>query len=439
MLAMADQEFHQQVYDHRLRELVWRTGDVCIATDSGVPRSTAAGWLRICPRPVISLDVFGMVHTDLEAEVVKLRRRIRILTSIVGLLVSLVRATGCRLDRVDVSDRKTRSVVLRAAERARKFLPTSSVLRILGISGSRYNAWLLTERGCGLSDEETCPRSIPSKLMPTEVCVIQEMVTDECYRHIPTGRLAVLAQRMGRVFASPSTWYRLARTRGWGRPRYRLHPSSPKTGVRASKPNELWHVDASAVRLVDGTKIWLHAVIDNFSRRILAWRVVERFEIASTVAVLKEALANAVSADGRPRLMVDGGNENFNGDVDDLVDRGLISRVRALADIQFSNSMIESWWSGLKHQWLFLHRLESAAAVRRLVEFYVPEYNETIPHSAFSGQTPDEVYFGRDDGVAAKLEAANEAARQRRLEANRAAWCNRCEDIQRPVLGWALA
>ena len=115
MLAMADQEFHQQVYDHRLRELVWRTGDICIATDSGVPRSTAAGWLRTCPRPVISLDVFDMAHTDLEAEVVKLRGRIRILTSVVGLLVSLVRATGCRLDRVDVSDRKTRSVVLRAA------------------------------------------------------------------------------------------------------------------------------------------------------------------------------------------------------------------------------------------------------------------------------------------------------------------------------------
>jgi len=435
---MVDQEFHQQVYDHRLRELVWRTGDICIATDSGVPRSTAAGWLRTCPRSVISLDVFDMAHADLQAEVVKLRGRIRILSSIVGLLVSLVRATGCRLERVDVCDRKTRSAVLRAADRARKFIPTSSVLRVLGISGSRYNAWLLTERGCGLGDEATCPKSIPTKLMATEVRVIQEMVTDECYRHIPTGRLAVLAQRMGRVFASPSTWYRLARTRGWRRPRYRLHPSSPKTGVRASKPDELWHVDASAVRLVDGTKIWLHAVIDNFSRRILAWRVVERFEIASTVAVLKEAVANAVSADDRPRLMVDGGIENFNGDVDDLVDRGLISRVRALADIRFSNSMIESWWSGLKHQWLFLHRLESAAAVRRLVEFYVPEYNETIPHSAFAGQTPDEVYFGSDDGVAAKLEVANEAARQRRLDANRAAWCNRCEDIQGPVSGWAL-
>jgi len=53
--------------------------------------------------------------------------------------------------------------------------------------------------------------------------------------------------------------------------------------------------------------------------------------------------------------------------------------------------MIESWWSKLKHQWLFLHRLETVAAVRRHVAFYVPEYNATIPHAAFLGQTPDEI------------------------------------------------
>ncbi|MFN2374986.1 MAG: hypothetical protein ABR538_00490 [Candidatus Binatia bacterium] len=39
--------------------------------------------------------------------------------------------------------------------------------------------------------------------------------------------------------------------------------------------------------------------------------------------------------------------------------------------------MIASWWSKLKHQWLFLHRLETAAAVRRHVAFYVAEYNAT--------------------------------------------------------------
>jgi transposase InsO family protein len=69
--------------------------------------------------------------------------------------------------------------------------------------------------------------------------------------------------------------------------------------------------------------VWLHAVIDNFSRRILVWRVAERFEIANAAAILEEAVGNTVSADELPTLMTDGGIENFNGEVDALVGEGL--------------------------------------------------------------------------------------------------------------------
>ena len=121
--------------------------------------------------------------------------------------------------------------------------------------------------------------------------------------------------------------------------------------------------------------------------------------------------------------------KDFNDGVDALVGDGLLSRVRALVDVRVSNSMIESWWSKLKHRWLFLHRLETAAAVRRYVEFYVAEYNATIPHAAFFGQTPDEIYFGRGKGIPARLEAGKRAARARRLKVNRAAWCERCHNL----------
>jgi hypothetical protein len=47
----------QHRYDHRLRSLVQRTRDVTIATDLGVPRSTARGWLGKAPKVVVSLDV----------------------------------------------------------------------------------------------------------------------------------------------------------------------------------------------------------------------------------------------------------------------------------------------------------------------------------------------------------------------------------------------
>jgi len=124
--------------------------------------------------------------------------------------------------------------------------------------------------------------------------------------------------------------------------------------------------------------------------------------------------------------MADGGVENFNGAVDELVGSGLLSRVRALVDVRFSNSMIETWWRTIKHQWLFLHRLETLSAVRRHVGFYVAEYNATIPHAAFCGQTPDEVYFGHGAEIPAELEAERRATQARQLAANRALSCSAC-------------
>ena len=82
--------------------------------------------------------------------------------------------------------------------------------------------------------------------------------------------------------------------------------------------------------------------------------------------------------------------------------------------------MIEAWWRALKHHWLFLNELDTISRVRKLVEFYVREHNSRLPHSAFRGQTPDEMYFGTGKDVPKQLAASNVAARQTRLAANRA-------------------
>jgi transposase InsO family protein len=94
--------------------------------------------------------------------------------------------------------------------------------------------------------------------------------------------------------------------------------------------------------------------------------------------------------------------------------------------VVFSNSLIEAWWRSLKHHWLFLHPLDSLARVRSLVAFCVAEHNAKIPHSAFQGQTPDEVYFRTGDHVPGLLAANRVDARAARLAANRAARCKAC-------------
>jgi putative transposase len=429
IIRMTTSRRAQQRYDHRLRDLIHHTGDVTIATDLGVPRSTARGWLRKAPTVAITMDVTNIKTFELQQEVLELRRRVKKLKALLQLALALLRSSGFTLTHQRLPDGRDKTRILRAVARARDFVPLRPLLRFLQVSPSRFHAWRRLQNACALDDRSSCPHTSPHRLTPREVLAIKDMVTAGEYRHVPTGTLAVLAQRLGKVWASPSTWYHLVRKYGWRRPRLRLHPAKPKIGLRTTRANEMWHIDTTVIRLLDGTRAYLHAVIDNFSRRILAWRVAETFAPANSVAVLVEAGRAATPSETTPLVLADSGVENVNGQVDELITTGVLRRVLALTELKFSNSMIEAWWRSLKHQWLFLHSLDTVTTVRRLVAFYVQEHNTVLPHSAFRGQTPDEMYFGTGDAVPADLTARAAAARQSRKETNRSAACGKCPSI----------
>lgn len=113
----------------------------------------------------------------------------------------------------------------------------------------------------------------------------------------------------------------------------------------------------------------------------------DRSTAANSVAVLLAASGQATSPDGTPHVLADGGVENVNAQVDALAHAGIVRRLLALTECTYSNSLIEAWWRSLKHQWLFLHPLDSVATVHRLVASYVDEHNRVIPHAAFRGLT----------------------------------------------------
>ena len=420
----------QRRYDHRLRDLVRRTGDVTIATDLGVPRSTARGRLAATPTVVISLDVASLTDAaELQQEILKLRQRVEKLAALLRLALALLQISEFRLSSARLPEGEAKLRILRAVNREGECLPLRAVLRFLHLSPSRFQVWRRRQTACALDDRSSCPRIAPHQLTRAEVDAIRDMVTAFEYRHVPTGTLAVLAQRLNTVSASPSTWYRLVRRYGWRRPRLRIHPAKPKVGLRTSRPDEIWHIDTTVIRLLDGTRAYLHAVIDNFSRRILAWRVADTFAPGNTVAVLLEASRGATRSASAPVVLADAGVENVNAQVDVLIESGILRRLLAFTELKFSNSMIEAWWRSLKHQWLFLHSLDSVATIRRLVAFYVHEYNAVLPHSAFRGQTPDEMYCGTGDAVPADLTSRTAAARRARAEANRTASCETCPSL----------
>jgi putative transposase len=425
-MVMATKTRTQNRYDHRLQEFVRTTQDIRCALKHGVPRSTARSWLTAPRAEVVTVDVLDMDATRLQQEVLRLRRRIQKLTALLRVVLVVLKISGYSLNQTRLPDGNDKRSLLRAIERSRSVLPLPAVLRVLGLSPSRYHHWNRAQP-CELDDRPSCPRLSPHQLTAAEVQAIHELVTSDEYRHVPTGTLALLAQRIGKVFASASTWYRLVRDNQWRRPRQRIHPAGPKVGIRASRPNEIWHIDTTLIRLLDGSRAYLHAVIDNFSRRILGWKVSPTFDPGASAEIL---LAAAKGVDhGTPTLLADGGAENFNGAVDEIINSGLLNRVLARTEITFSNSMIESWWRVLKHQWLYLNTLDTVRAVEKLVAFYVQEHNSRLPHSAFRGQTPDEMYFKTGDSVPEELEVARQEARLARAEANRKRTCSACETL----------
>jgi putative transposase len=183
----------------------------------------------------------------------------------VRLLLALLRASSFSLSGIRLPEGKAKAGILRAVTSAEAFLPLPIILRILGLESGRYHAWRRAESACELTDRSSCPRTSPGQLTASEVAAVKELVLAPEYRYMPVGTLARYAQRIGKVFASASTWAKLVREHGWRRPRQRVHPPKPTVGVRASEPSQIWHVDTSAIKLLDGTKVYLQAVVDNYS------------------------------------------------------------------------------------------------------------------------------------------------------------------------------
>jgi putative transposase len=360
----------------------------------------------------------------------ELQRKVEFLGAMVGVLVALIRVSKSRLDFERIPDPNSKRLILRAIDTSKKSMPLTASLRLADISASRYHSWCRTEEGCDLEDHASCPRAMPSRLTSEEVAVIETMVTSRDHRFMSVRALALHAQRVGMVFASPTTWYRLIRRRGWWRPRKRLYPAKPKIGVRTKAPGELIHLDVTIIKLLDGTRMYLHAIIDNYSRRILSWTLETRLGSGATCRVLGKAASEIAGKVEGALLVSDAGSENVNRNVDDALDDVDLERVLAQVDVTYSNSMIEAFWRSLKHSWLYLHGLESESELRGLVAFYVEAHNDVMPHSAFDGQTPNEVFFGAGDAVVAKLAAERVQAQAERMARNRSAECGLC--IGRP-------
>ncbi len=160
-------------------------------------------------------------------------------------------------------------------------------------------------------------------------------------------------------------------------------------GLAVTRPNQVWAMDITYIPMARGF-VYLAAVMDWFSRKVLAWRV----SITMDTAFCVEAVEEALERYGAPDI--------FNTDQVSQFTSEAFTGLLKEAGIQISmdgrgswrdNVFIERLWRSVKYEEVYLRAYESVSEARTGLGQYFEFYNANRPHSSLSGMTPDEFYI----------------------------------------------
>jgi len=190
-----------------------------------------------------------------------------------------------------------------------------------------------------------------------------------------------------------------------GHPDRKVYPYLSR-GLTIGRPSQVWCADITYIPLAKGF-VYLVAVMDWFSRRVLSWRL----SIAMETDFRVEALTEAMDRYGPPEIFNTDQGVQFTSAafIDELADRG----VRIGMDGKgryLDNIFIERLWRSLKYEEVYIRAYDSVAEARRSLGVWLAFYNDERPHRSFEYRTPREVFEGvaceHVDNISASLRDA---------------------------------
>jgi putative transposase len=176
----------------------------------------------------------------------------------------------------------------------------------------------------------------------------------------------------------------------------RKHPQHPiypylLRGLKIDRPNQVWCMDITYIPMARGF-VYLTAVVDWYSRKVLAWRI----SITMDVFFCIEALEEAIARYGTPDIM----NTDQGSQFTSLAFTGLLKEhgIRISMDGKGAwrdNIFVERLWRTVKYEEVYLHAYETVSDSRTGLGRYFDLYNQRRPHSSLGRRTPDDVYFSQ--------------------------------------------
>jgi len=292
--------------------------------------------------------------------------------------------------------------VLRAIEGST--LPTQMALARLGIPRSTYYRWRRRFRCLGrggLDDRPSQRKRNWNQLLDTERERVREVAL--VYPEWSSREVACHLSDHGGFSVSESTVYRVLRAAGWIKPReFRIFPASDEYRVKTGAPNEQWQTDATYLLVKNWGWYYMISVLDDYSRKIMAWRLQRSMDAGAFSEVVEQAMEFAglerMGVAARPRLVSDRGPALISADFGAYLEQRGIGHILASPYHPQTNGKIERYHRSCKER-INLTVWETPEQLEKAIATFVDTYNAERYHEALGNVTPDDVYYGRRQSI----------------------------------------
>ena len=171
-------------------------------------------------------------------------------------------------------------------------------------------------------------------------------------------------------------------------PGHKIYPYLLRS-VAVERPNQAWAMDITYIPMARGF-VYLAAVVDWFSRRVMSWRVSITMEVEFCLEAVEEALARY----GRPEIFnTDQGSQFTSAAFTGVLLDNAIAISMDGKGAWRDNVFVERLWRSVKYEEVYLRAYDCVGEARASIGRYLDFYNRKRPHSSLDARTPDRAYF----------------------------------------------
>lgn len=372
---------------------------------NSVPRSTSKGWEDKKPEDYVGSEFAAQVEADLNKVKTLLDERLRQMSNAFYAFARLYLTILEFIDRDNFKKiiLQNRETVIDLIDNLPFEFDKDIICKFLLVSPHQFKIWKNNRLfACSKSLVGYCTKRFPNQISQKEINTLKSLMSRKAFESWSTASIWGFAFKRNIISMSRSSFYRYCLKLGISPKTTKYKKKRRKESVKASLPNEIWHMDITEFKTTDNKIFYIHSVLDNFSRKIVGYTIERTKRAKCRLKSLRQAIQDefeinlTINKEDRPNidLIVDGGTENNNVHVRNFIRNSHVNihKKIALKEVRFSNSMIEGNFKMLK-KFLRSRGEIHSTKIHNEVDYFIKTHNEKKPTYQHQIHTPNQVHL----------------------------------------------